>query len=107
MIVITVVCEIVPLVQVMVMVAGPRVAVFEAVRVSTVLFPAAGIGDGLKLGVTPAGKPLTVQVTAPVNPPTLPMVAVVLPLVPVLIDKLAGLADTEKSGVGGAAFRSP
>ncbi len=105
--VIAVVCESVPLVQVMVTFAAPRVAVPEAARVSTVLFPAAGMVAGLKFGVTPIGKPVPVQVTAPANPPTLVMVTVLLPLAPVLIDKLAGLADTEKSGTGGAALRSP
>jgi hypothetical protein len=100
-------CVSAPLVQVMIAFTAPGAALLEAVRVSTVLVPVAGTLGGLKMGVTPAGKPVTVQATTPVNPPTLPMVIVLLPLVPILIDKLAGLRDAEKSGVGGVAFRSP
>ena len=76
--------------------AGPVVAVLEAVRVSAVVF--AVVDVGLKLAVTPAGKPATVNATLPVNPPVRAIVIVSVPLAPKLIARLVGLADSEKSG---------
>jgi hypothetical protein len=51
----------------MVTVAGPSVAVVEAVKVTVLLVPV--VEAGLKLGVTPAGKPLALSATALENPP--------------------------------------
>jgi hypothetical protein len=47
-------------------VAAPTVAVADAVKV-TVLAPV--VEAGLKLAVTPLGKPLALKVTLPANPP--------------------------------------
>jgi hypothetical protein len=56
-----------PEVPVMVTVSGPPItAVPEAVRVRTLEFAVAGLG--LKLAVTPFGRPVTENVTLPVNP---------------------------------------
>jgi hypothetical protein len=51
----------------MVTVAGPSVAVAEAVKVTVLLVPV--VEAGLKLAVTPAGKPLAPNATALENPP--------------------------------------
>src|ERR1700743_2724287 len=73
------VCERVPLTPVTVMVAAPRVAVLDAVKVS-VLVPV--VEAGLNAAVTPAGNPLAVRATMPVNPPDGVTVIVLLPVVP-------------------------
>jgi hypothetical protein len=78
-------------------VAGPVVAVLEAVSVNTLLAPVAGFT--LKLAVTPAGNPLALKVTASVNPPLRVTVIVLVPLAPLFIVRLDGLAESEKSGV--------
>jgi hypothetical protein len=57
----------VALVPVIVTVAGPTVAVFDAVKVS--VLPAEPVTEaGLKLAVTPAGSPLALRATAPAKP---------------------------------------
>src|SRR5215467_5441786 len=86
----------VPLVPVTVTVAGPVVAVLDAVKVR-VLVPV--VEAGLKLAVTPAGKPLAVRATVPAKPLIGVTVIVLLPLAPWATVRLAGLADSEKSGV--------
>jgi hypothetical protein len=48
--------------------------------VSTLLFPV--VEGGLKLGVTPAGNPLALKATLPVNPPVRVIVIVLIPLAP-------------------------
>jgi hypothetical protein len=73
--------------------------VVEAVNVKTLLVPVADAG--LKLAVTPAGNPLALRTTAVVKPPVRVMVIVLVPLAPRLTVRLAGLADSEKSGVCG------
>jgi len=78
-------------------VAGPIVAVLEAVRVS-VLVPVAGFG--LKLAVTPAGNPVALKVTPPVKPPICLIEIALVPLALRLIARLAGLAVSAKSGAG-------
>lgn len=81
-----------------VIVAGPVAAVLEADNVSTLLAPV--VEGGLKLAVTPLGRPLTLEnMTLPANPPVRVMLIVAVPLAPCAIDKLEGLADREKSGV--------
>jgi hypothetical protein len=72
----------------------PVVAVLDAVKVS-VLVPVVEVG--LKLAVTPAGKPPALRATLPVNPPEGVTVTVLLPVPPCATDTLAGLADKEKS----------
>ena len=67
-------------------------------RVRRLLPPVAGFG--LKLAVTPAGNPLAVKETPAVKPPVRVIVIVLVPLAPRLIVKLAGFAESVKSGVG-------
>jgi hypothetical protein len=52
--------------------------------------------------VTPAGKPLALNVTPAVNPPVRAMLIVLVPLAPRLIVRLGGLAERVKSGVATA-----
>jgi hypothetical protein len=68
-----------PLVPVTVTVAGPVVAVVEAVKVR-VLVPV--VDAGLKLAVTPDGKPLAARATEPVKPFSGLTVMVLLPDAP-------------------------
>jgi hypothetical protein len=80
-----------------VIVAGPIAAVLDAVRVSVLLVVA---DAGLKLAVTPAGAPLALKVTPPVKPPICLIVIALVPLALRLIVRLAGLAESAKSGAG-------
>jgi len=65
------------LVPVMVTVAGPTAALPAAVRVR--VLPAEPVTmEGLKLAVTPVGRPLALRVTAPLNPLTAEMVTLVV-----------------------------
>src|SRR5262245_16630215 len=86
-----------PPVPVIVTVAGPVVAVVDALNVR--LLVEALVDDGLKLAVTPLGNPLALNATLPLNPPVRVIVMTLLPLAPRLIDRLAGFADSEKSGL--------
>ena len=90
------VCVRVPLTPVTVMVAAPRVAVLDAVKVR-VLVPV--VEAGLKAVVTPAGNPLAVKATAPVNPPDGVTVRTLEPVAPCATETLAGLAANVKLGV--------
>jgi hypothetical protein len=86
----------VPLVPVTVIVAAPSVAVLDAVKV-TVLVPVVDVG--LKLAVTPVGKPLATRATVPVNPLRGVTVIVLLAATPPwTTETLVGFADKEKSG---------
>jgi hypothetical protein len=67
----------------------PVVAVADAVKVTTL--PA-------KLAVTPAGRPVAANVTAPLNPPMGVTVIVLVAVPPWVTETLAGFADSEKSG---------
>ena len=63
--------------------------------------PGDGVTEaGLKLHVAPDGRPVHERATAELNPFTLPTVAVPVPLAPWAIVRLAGAADTVKSGGG-------
>jgi hypothetical protein len=88
-----------PPVPVIVTAAAPSVAVLDAVNVSTLLSPVAE--GGAKLAVTPAGSPLALNVTPPVNPPLRVIAIVFVPLAPRLTVRLAGLAASAKFGVAG------
>jgi hypothetical protein len=88
-----------PPVPVTVTVAAPSVAAPDADRVRTLLLPVAGLA--LKLAVTPLGNPLALNVTPLLKPPLRVIVTVLVPLAPRLTVMLAGLAESEKSGVGG------
>src|SRR5215510_11005868 len=85
-----------PPVPVTVTVAAPSVAVLDADKLIVLLPPV--VDDGLKLAVTPVGNPPALNATLPVNPPVRVMVIALVPLAPRLTVKLAGLAESEKSG---------
>jgi hypothetical protein len=86
-----------PLVPVTTTVAGPVVAVREAVSVRRVLAPV--VLGGVNTGVTPAGSPLAVKATAPANPPVRVIEIVLVPLVPRIKIRLGGAADRVKSAI--------
>jgi hypothetical protein len=90
------VCVSVPLTPVTVIVAAPSVAVLDAVKVR-VLVPV--VEAGLKAAVTPAGNPLAVKATAPVNPPEGVTVRTLELVAPCATETLAGLAAKVKLGV--------
>jgi hypothetical protein len=88
-----------PPVPVIVTVTGPpSVAVLEAASVSVLLLPVVLLG--LKVAVTPVGKPLALNVTALVKLVRV-MLIVLVPLVPRFIVRLEGLAASAKFGVAG------
>jgi len=91
-------CVIPPPTPVTVTVAGPVVAVLDAAKVRELEFPVAEAG--LKVGVTPAGNPLALNVTLPVNPPVRVIAIETVPLAPWSIARLVGVAASEKSGTG-------
>lgn len=86
----------VPLVPVTVIFEVPTVAVLDAVRVS-VLVPV--VEAGLKLAVTPAGKPLAASATVPLNPFKGPTVRALVAVPPCAIEIAVGFALSEKSGL--------
>ena len=96
-------CVKLPLVPVTVTVAGLVVAEAEAVRVNVLLAVA---GVGLKLAVTPLGRPLAVRATLPLNPLLGVIVMVLVPFAPRVMVRLEGLAPSEKSG-GNTPAMSP
>jgi hypothetical protein len=67
-------------VPVTVTVAGPVAAALDAVSVSALLFPV--VEAGLKLAVTPLGKPPAASATLPVKPPLRVIVIALAPLAP-------------------------
>src|SRR5262249_54412533 len=86
-----------PLVPRMVTVAAPTVALPDAVKL-TVLLPV--VEAGLKLAVTPEGKPLTLSATLPVNPPIGVTVIELVTVPPCATETLEGFADNEKFWAG-------
>lgn len=86
----------VPLVPVMVTLLVPAVAVLDAVNV-TVLVPV--VEAGLKLAVTPLGKPLAASATVPVKPLDGLTVIVLLAVPPWATETLVGFAASVKVGV--------
>jgi hypothetical protein len=96
-----------PPVAVKVTVDVPVTAVLLAVKVSVELpLPGAAIDVGLKLAVTPEGKPEAERESAELNPPLTVVESVVLPVLPWTIDTLAGETLTAKSGVAAAVIVS-
>ena len=92
-----------PEVPVIVTVAGPVVAVPEAVSVRVdVAVPFAGGVTGLveNAAVTPVGKPEALSVVAELKPFRLVMVMVLVPFEPWAMVREEGEAATLKSGVG-------
>ena len=88
-----------PDVPVTVMVLVPVAAVLLAVNVRTLVDV---VGFVPNEAVTPLGSAEVDSVTDPVNPPVGDTVIVLVPLVPCFTVKLAGEAESEKSGVAGA-----
>jgi len=67
--VIVIECEMIPLVPVIVNLKVPEVALLQAPVSFKVDVPEPVTVAGVKVAVTPAGSPLTLRATAPVNPP--------------------------------------
>jgi len=95
----------VPPVAVTVTFAVPVVAVVVAENVNVELpLPGAAMDAGVKLAVTPVGRPEADKDTAELKPPLTVVEIVVLPEVPCVTDRLAGEALTAKSGVAAAVM---
>jgi hypothetical protein len=77
----------------------PRAAVLLTLMVSVLVDV---VAEGLKLAVTPAGSPAMERLTLPLNPFTGVTVMVLLPLADLLMLRLVGEAESEKSGTTGA-----
>ena len=78
----------------------PAVAVLLAVNVRLEFpLPGAAMDAGLKLAVTPAGRPEAERVTAELNPPEPEVEIVVLAVLPCVTDRLVGAALKAKSGL--------
>lgn len=78
-------------------------AVLLAAKVTVELpLPGAPIDVGLKLAVTPAGRPDAESEIAELNPPLTVVEIVLLPELPCATDKLVGEALIVKSGVAAA-----
>lgn len=88
-----------PEVPVTVTVAAPVVAVLLAVSVNVLVLV---VLAGLKLAVTPLGRPEAARLTEPVKPLTGVTVMVLVPLVPKLMVTLVGEAESEKFGTAAA-----
>src|SRR5579872_7062211 len=89
-----VVCCNEPLVPVMVTVAVPVAAVLLAVNVNVLVLV---VGFGLNDAVTPLGNPEADKLTLPLKPFRSVRVTVLVPLLPCMMVKLFGDADSEKS----------
>lgn len=90
-----------PPLPVIVIVEVPVRAVLETVILKSVVpEPGAGIGLGLKLPVTPEGKPVADMVIAELNPPETAVVTTTYPLWPWAIEPDVG--DTEIVNAAGA-----
>jgi len=96
-------CVVLPLVPVMVIAKVPRVAVLETVRVKfDVPEPGAAIEVGLKLPVTPEGRPVAVKAIAALNPPETEVVTTAKPLWPRRNDPEVGETEMAKAPLPGA-----
>jgi hypothetical protein len=93
-----VVCVKLPLVPVIVNVDVP-VGVLPVVVTVNVEFPDPVTVPGEKLAVAPAGNPVALSVTAPVNPFNAPMLVVYVVALPTITVCVLGLPDIVKSGV--------
>ena len=91
-----VVAIVLPEVPVIVTMAVPTVAVLLAVRASTLELLA---DAGLNEAVTPVGRPVALNDTLPVNPPTSATVMVPVPVLPCATDREAGEGVSVKPGV--------
>jgi len=91
------VCVTLPLTPLIVNVDVPS-GVFPAVVTVSVELPVPVTVAGAKLAVAPAGSPLALNVTTPVNPFNAPIFAVYVVLFPTTTVWLLGVADNVKSG---------
>lgn len=88
-----------PPVAVSVTLLVPVAAIALAVKVKVELpLPGAAMEAGLKLAVTPEGRPEADRETAALNPPITAVVIALVPELPCTMDRLAGEALTLKSG---------
>ena len=77
----------------------PLIAVLPTVNVSVELpLPGAAIDAGLKLAVTPVGRPDAERATVELKPPLTAVEIVVLPELPWMTERLAGDALSVKLG---------
>jgi len=97
-----VVCVSVPLVPVIVSVTLPTGVLAVVVTVS-MAFPGVLIELGLNDPAAPAGNPLTVKFTVPLNPFTLPALTVYTALPPALTEDVTAVPVSVKSGLGKAS----
>src|SRR5262249_41803143 len=88
-----------PPTPVTVTVAEPKAAVLEAVRGNVLFVPV--VEAGVKLAVTPLGNPLALKATLLVKMARV-IVVVLVPFAPRFTVRLAGFAESVKSGVVGA-----
>jgi hypothetical protein len=95
------VCVTLPLVPVIVKVDVPA-GVLPVVVTVNVELPVPVTVPGEKPAVAPAGNPLTLSATAPVNPFNAPMLVVYVVAVPTVTVRVLGLPDIVKSGVATA-----
>ena len=77
----------------------PRVAIVLAARVNTLVDV---VLEGLKVAVTPEGSPDADRLTDPLKPFSGVTVMVLVLLVPCLMFRVAGEAESEKSATAGA-----
>ena len=85
------------------MVEVPVMAVLSTVNVSVELpLPGAAMDAGLKLAVTPVGRPEAERETAELKPPLTVVEIVVLPELPWMIERFAGDALSVKLGEAAA-----
>jgi len=89
-----------PPVPLTVTVEAPSVAVADAVSVSVTDAPVVDVG--LNAALTPVGSPVALNATLAANPFTRAMAIVLVPDALRAIERDAGDADSEKSGVAGA-----
>ena len=96
-------CVTPPPLPVTVMVEVPLMAVLPTVNVSVELPPpGAPMDAGLKLAVTPVGRPDAERDTAELKPPLTTVEIVVLPELPWMTERLAGDAVSVKFGEAAA-----
>jgi hypothetical protein len=95
-----VVCEVLPLVALMVILRVPVRALVLTVKVTVdVPAPGAATVEGLKPTVTPEGWPEAVKATAALKDPAMVVVTVEVPLLPLLTVTAVGETETAKLGV--------
>src|SRR5260370_4168063 len=91
-------CTRVPLVPPMEMLGVPVGVLAGAVKFTTMV-PLPLTDDGLKLALTPVGRPLAERDTLPLKPKSEATVMLLVGFMPAAMLMLAGEADTEKSGL--------